>query len=132
MPRCLIELASSSSWAAGNSRRGLRGLGRRNSIGTRRWLRTRSEAAALLSAPISPIRDAKPRPSRDRVDSSAIADSPAKSFTSFVSFHPHPTLAGLARARRGSVCYGSDQFPLAPDDLGRETQIGLAAHAFEV
>src|SRR5215831_16331412 len=86
MPRSLIELASSSSCALEKSRRGLRGLGRRNSIGTRRWLRTRSEAAALLvSAPISPIRDARPRPRRDRVDSSAMADSPEKSFTSSVS-----------------------------------------------
>src|SRR5258708_2140576 len=80
------ELASSSRCAQEKSRRGLRGLGRRNLMGPRRWLRTRSEAVVLLvSAPISPIRDARPRPRRDRVDSSAMADSPEKSFTSSVS-----------------------------------------------
>src|SRR6266436_6931885 len=106
MPRSLMELASSSSSAPEKSRRGLRGLGRRNSIGTRRWLRTRSEVAALLvSAPMSPIKDARPRPRRDRVDSSAMADSPEKSFTSSVSSlqiaAPSPTLPFHARGGGG-------------------------------
>ena len=59
-------------------------IGAKKLIGTRRWPRTRSEGV-LVSAPMSPIRDARPRPSRDRVDSSAIAASPEKSFTSFAS-----------------------------------------------
>jgi len=41
-PCCLIESASSPSSASEKSRRGLRGLGLRNSIGTLRWLRGRS------------------------------------------------------------------------------------------
>src|SRR6202030_2133841 len=126
MPRSLMEAASSTSWATGTSRRGLRGLGRRNSIGTRRWLRARS-GGALVSAPISPIRDARPRPSRDRVGSSAIAASPEKAFTSLTS-----SCLRLLPASPGSIRREGGQFPLALNDLGGETQIGFAADAFEV
>src|SRR5262252_10213608 len=125
MPRSLMELASSSSWAAGKSRRGLRGLGRRNSIGTLRWPRTRSEVV-LVSAPMSPISDAKPRPSRDRVDSSAMAASPEKSFKRFASSPHNSGACEIESVRR------SGQFPLALDELGCEPQIGLATYAFEV
>src|SRR6202022_868008 len=58
-------------WSA-KARRGLRGLGLRDSIGTLRWVRGRSRCAA--SPPTSPIRLARPRPSRERI-SSAIASS---------------------------------------------------------
>ena len=50
MPRSRIEAASSSSSSSAKIRRGLRGLGRRNSSGTRRWLRVRSIAEVLLHA----------------------------------------------------------------------------------
>ena len=72
-PCCLIEAASSLSSASEKVRRGLRGLGLRNSIGTLRWLRGRSTCAA--SPPTSPIRLARPRPSRERVSSAIAASS---------------------------------------------------------
>ena len=50
MPRSLIEAASSSSSASAKWRRGLRGLGCRNSMATRRWPR-----AAARSARSSPL-----------------------------------------------------------------------------
>src|SRR5258708_3274077 len=71
-PCSLIESASSPSSVSEKSRRGLRGLGFRNSIGTLRCARGRSRCAA--SPPTSPIRLARPRPSRERA-SSAIASS---------------------------------------------------------
>src|SRR5258707_7131582 len=74
MPRSLIDAASSSSSASGKLRRGLRGLGLRYSIGTRRWVRARS-GVVVASALTSPISAARPRPSRDR-PSSAIVMSP--------------------------------------------------------
>src|ERR1700730_2708963 len=61
MPFSLIEAASSSRDASPKFRRGLRGLGRRNSIGIFCWPRVRV-AAASVSAP--PSRAARPRPSR--------------------------------------------------------------------
>src|ERR1700676_5569564 len=130
MPRCLIDAASSSSRATGNSQRGLRGLGRSNSIGTRRWLRARS-TVALVSAPMSPISDAKPRPSRDRVGSSAISASPEKSFTFASSYSLFGGFAAaFAKRMPESGRRRGHQFPLALDDLGGETQIGFAADAF--
>src|SRR5262245_47928084 len=79
IPRSRIEEANSSSSASGKLRRGLRGLGRKNSIGTRRWLRVRSSAAD--SSPTSPISAASPRPSRD----SAISSSPARELNAILA-----------------------------------------------
>src|SRR6516162_10010148 len=70
MPRSLIESASSSRSASEKLRLGLRGLGARNAIGTRRWLRPRS--TAFVSSPTSPISAANPRPSRDRPSSAIL------------------------------------------------------------
>src|ERR1700730_16387042 len=124
-PRSLIEAASSSSSAAANWRRGLRGLGCRNSMAMRRWLRERS-GLLLVSAPMSPIREASPRPSRERAGSSAIAGSPEKSFTPV----PRPVLVTSLVA--SSACGMSHQFAFALDDFGGELEVGLAAHAFEI
>ena len=130
MPRSLMEAASSSSSRAANCRRGLRGLGCRNSIATRRWPRERS-GLLLVSAPMSPIRDARPRPSRERAGSSAIVGSPEKSFT------PAPRQIFVASLLVTMLVVGSargmsHQFALALDNLGGEPEVGFAAHAFEI
>src|SRR5690349_23483676 len=67
-----MESLSSRSSVSENVRRGLRGFGLMNSIGTLRCARGRSTCWA--SPPTSPIRLARPRPSRERA-SSAIASS---------------------------------------------------------
>src|ERR1700758_1676605 len=124
MPRSLIDAASSSSSASGKLRRGLRGLGLRYSIGTRRWVRARSGVVVVASELTSPMSAARPRPSRDR-PSSAIVMSPdlpaSRCAVLLIRFD------GGVRARR--VRY---QFLLALNDLGREPQIGFAADAFEI
>src|SRR4051794_20191586 len=95
---------------------------------TRRWLRARS-AVLLVSAPMSPIRDARPRPSRERAGSSAIVGSPEKSFTPA----PHPvSIPRHYSAVAGSACGMTCQLALALDDLGGELEVGLAADAFEI
>src|SRR6516165_5161525 len=122
MPRSLIEAASSSSSASEKLRRGLRGLGLKCSIGTRR--RSRARSGVAFSAPISPMSAARPRPNRDR-PSSAIAMSP--------DLPASRRAVLLIRFDRGGrtrrVRY---QFLLALNDLGREPQIGFAADAFEI
>src|ERR1043166_9886421 len=129
IPRSRIEEANSSSSASGKFRRGLRGLGRKNSIGTRRWLRARSSAAD--SSPTSPISAASPRPKRD-LASSAISSSPARELNAMSApsykqklllehdlfRKPVPTFRDHALR--------SPQRLLALDDFRREPQIGLA------
>src|SRR3954447_5349642 len=106
MPRSRIEAASPPRSPSANFLRGLRGFGRRNSTGTLRAPRARSTTAASST---SPIRAARPRPSRNLVASSAIAA-------------PFSCSAASGRLER----------PFAPDDLGGEAQIGLGAGAFQV
>src|SRR5712692_6460901 len=119
MPRSRIDAASSSSSASEKFRRGLRGLGRRNSIGTRRWLRVRSIAAD--SSPTSPISAASPRPSRDLAASSAIALSRERGPDAV------PDQSAFVNAE-----LGRPQRFLALDDLRGEAQVGLAAEALEI
>ncbi len=67
-----------------------------------------------LSAPTSPINAARPRPSRDRVASSAIAAF--SQILSHLRIWPHPAHSVF----------------LSLDDFGGEPQIGFAAAAFEI
>src|SRR5215472_1023649 len=128
MPRCLIDAASSSSSASEKLRRGLRGLGLRYSIGTRRWVRARS-GVVVASALTSPMSAARPRPSRDR-PSSAIAMSPNLPTSRCAVLLIRFDLTRFDRSVRARcVRY---QFLLALNDLGREPQIGFAADAFEI
>src|SRR5262245_58986587 len=116
-----MELASSLSSASEKARRGLRGLGLRNSIGTLRWLRGRSTCAA--SPPTSPIRLARPRPNRERASSAAIASS--LGFTrSTPELELHNWCGGRASMRA--------QLALALDHFGRELEVRFAANAFEI
>src|SRR5215475_5417839 len=120
-PCCLIEEASSLSSSSENARRGLRGLGLRNSIGTLRWLRGRSTWAA--SPPTSPIRLARPRPKRERASSAAIASSLGFTRSTPASErHNHGEEGASARA----------QLAFALDHFGGELEIGFAADAFEI
>src|SRR6202165_6042940 len=142
-PCCLIESASSPSSASAKSRRGLRGLGLRNSIGTLGCARGRSRCAA--SPPTSPIRLARPRPSRERA-SSAIASSLGFNLSTPVSLR-----RGDRRwAKRGVLTLTCErhfgghaalcppyismrpQLALALDDFRRKLEIGFAADAFEI
>src|ERR1700678_3213396 len=118
-PCCLIESASSLSSASANSFRGLRGFGLRNSIGTLRCARGRSRCAA--SPPTSPIRLARPRPSRERA-SSAIASSLGFNSTAPVSCSVSATSVNSMRA----------QLAFALDDFRCELEISVAADAFEI
>src|SRR5215469_18043259 len=147
MPRSRIDAASSSSSVSAKLRRGLRGLGLRNSIGTRRWLRPCS--TALVSCPTSPMSAARPRPRRERALSSAMPASPELiTLRSFYTgacpgqktgVHFSGTCAGrdhaasrgllLRRRRRGGF---PPQLFLALNDLGREPQIGFAADALQI
>src|SRR5271170_7373645 len=108
-PRSLIEAASSSSSPSSNRFRGLRGFGRRNSIGILRA----PPAGSIASSFAAPSRAASPRPRRGlgsvRLMSSAIG----------VLLLLSSTLSGAPT-------------PLALNDLGGELEIGLAAGAFEV
>ena len=76
MPRSRTDPTSSSSSVSGKTLRGLRGFGRKNSIGTRRGLRGAARSTVAVSAPTSPMSAARPRPSRDLPASSAIAVPP--------------------------------------------------------
>src|SRR6516225_692818 len=107
MPRSRSEATSSSSSALGKARRGLRGLGRKAAVGKRLWLR--DGRSTEVSAAMSPIKAASPRPNRDRAWSSA-------------SF---PGLTLINASLRA-------QFFLALDHLGREPQISFAAAAFKI
>src|ERR1051326_5305726 len=90
MPRSRIEPASSPSSASEKWRRGLRGLGLRNSIGTRRWPRACCCCCTVtLSLPTSPISAARPRPSRARGVSSAIDISPEPRLPALKLALPH-------------------------------------------
>src|SRR5215470_1382414 len=151
MPRSLIEAASSSSSVSEKLRRGLRGLGLKCSIGTRR--RSRARSGVAFSAPMSPMSAARPRPNRDR-PSSAIAMSPECPRLLFVehdlfrkpvsTFRDHALSAhvfvftrscraGLRPRTAAAIAMRArNQFLLALDDLGREPQIGFAADAFEI
>src|ERR1700747_1537384 len=159
-PCCRIESASSPSSASAKSRRGLRGFGLRNSIGTLRCARGRSRCAA--SPPTSPIRLARPRPSRERA-SSAIASSLGFNSRAPVSLHfwrPHHFAVGSENATPNngiapmsahglisflSMIFSENRFPLfrimllmraklalALDHFGCELEIGFAADAFEI
>src|SRR5215831_7097736 len=129
MPRSLIDAASSSSSTSGKLRRGLRGLGLRYSIGTRRWVRARSGGGVVASALTSPMSAARPRPSRDRPSSAIVMspDLPASCCAVLLIRFDLIRFDRGVRARR--VRY---QFLLALNDLGREPQIGFAADAFEI
>src|SRR5215510_6496647 len=120
-PCCLMELASSLSSASEKARRGLRGLGLRNSIGTLRWLRGRSTWAA--SPPTSPIRLARPRPNRERASSAIVASS--------LGFTRNTPEFELHNRKRAGASMGA-QLALALDDFGRKLQIRFAADAFEI
>src|SRR6478752_1592325 len=153
-PCCLTEAASSPSSASENVRRGLRGFGFRNSIGTLRLLRGRSGCA--VSPPTSPIRLARPRPIREPV-LSAIATSldftqilhaefdwpyrhsgerrqtrtrnPEIGLRTPSRFRINP----LARiVRNDAVASMRPQLALALDHFRRQLQILFATDAFEV
>src|SRR5579863_1736752 len=146
MPRSRMEAASSSSSVSGKLRRGLRGLGRRNSIGTRRALRPPG-STFLVSSPTSPMSAARPRPNRDLPASSAMLASPELVISGFRLFSccsycgPSTARKGWARSALSSDPRSRDprrnggfgaQLFLALDDLGGEPQIGFAADAFEI
>ncbi len=104
MPRSLIDAERSSSSESLKSLRGLRGFGRRNSIGTRRWPRARSVAAA--SEP-------------------GIADESGQAAAETRSdFLCHIALAISPHAARNCS--------FAPDHLGGEADVGLAAGTTDV
>src|SRR5580658_1709442 len=110
MPRSRSEATSSSSSVLEKLRRGLRAFGRSAPVGSRHCPRGRSTEE--LSPATSPIKAARPRPSRDRDPSSAIAVFPRLSLTQSPS--------------------SGTQLLLALDDLGGEPQIGFATAAFEI
>src|SRR5882724_6934160 len=145
-PCCLIDEASSPSSASEKLRRGLRGLALRNSIGTLRCARGRSTCAA--SPPTSPIRLARPRPSRERVSSAIAANSLGFTYAT-PELEIRLTVEWAKRsvptdfrdrywwARRRHLCppYARlmrPQLALALDHLCRKLQVGFAADAFQI
>src|SRR5262249_24715406 len=120
MPRSRIESDSSSSSASVNIRRGLRGLGRKFSIGARRGLRPLS--VTEVSSLTSPISAARPRPN---LECSAIAPALELRATLFLSVLL-PSILRLCGLLSGFQGF------LALDDLSSEPQIGFAADAFEI
>src|SRR3954469_13432388 len=107
MPRWTMEPRRSPSWPSLKYLRGLRGFGRRNSIGTLRAACARSGAVASST---SPIRAASPRPSRGLTASSAITLVPYS----------------LCRAS------GRPERALALKHLRGQSQVGLRAGAFQI
>src|SRR6202162_4962778 len=94
------------------------------SMGTRRSPRALSSAE--FSAPTSPIRAARPRPSRERCASSAM-----------LKLHlPAPARVIVGRkidqTRYGIYSSCGGERPFALDDLRRELEVGLAAAALQV
>src|SRR5688572_13262895 len=102
MPRSRIEDARLFRSNSLKFFRGLRGLGRMNSIGTLRCPRERSDVPG--SSPTSPINAASPRPSPRTLKLSS------------------PIVAPLGCLERS----------FALDDLGCEFEVGLRARAFQV
>src|SRR5207245_4023261 len=92
----------------------------------------------------SPMSAARPRPSRDRLASSAMAASPEFVVTPLTAPSilvvvrprmPPPrsiTRGATVSCRRGVQPITGAQLLLALDDFGREPQIGFAADTFEV
>src|SRR5215213_1254883 len=107
MPRWTMEPRRSPSWPSLNCLRGLRGFGRRNSIGTLRAACARSGAVASST---SPIRAARPRPSRGLTASSAI------------TLRPFLSLVRSSRPKRA----------LALKNFGGESQVGLRPRALQI
>src|SRR6478609_5556156 len=136
-----MESESSLSSVSKKARRGLRGLALMNSIGTLRCARGRSTCCA--SPPTSPIRLARPRPSRERA-SSAIASS--LGFTRLTPELESVSDCRVGKAKRahqnftaregghGEDAFAHPTFPsmreelaLALDHFGRKLEIGFAA-----
>src|SRR5579875_1206924 len=119
MPFSLTEDVSSLSSSSLKFRRGLRGLGRRNSIGIFFGERGASGAAAACGFASGPARRAaRPRPSRGRASSAVLFDF----IVSFPVLYRYILYLYNIRAKEA----------LSLDHLRGQFQIGLAAAAFKI